>query len=242
MSINSELKNLKFLLNSGISVFMQNNPNPIYQTKKEKKETKNNLKIRNISDIHNLTELETFIQNSNVCALKKSAIQSVFADGNPSSKIMLIGEAPGADEDKYGKPFVGKAGKLLDKMLGAIGLDRKKVYISNVVPWRPPGNRQPNNEEILQCLPFIQRHIELVKPSIIILLGGTAAKALLTTTQGITKLRGTWHEYNNLGLSFPIPTRAIFHPAYLLRSPEYKKQTWEDLLEIQKKIKLDEIH
>ena len=242
MSLNSELNNLKFLLNSGISEFIQNIPNSVYQTKKNKKEIKNNTKIKNISDIQTLSELEGFIQNSNICTLKKNAIQAVVSDGNPSSKIMLIGEAPGAEEDKYGKPFVGRAGQLLDKMLAAIGLDRNKVYISNVVPWRPPGNRQPTIEEILQCLPFIQKHIEIINPSILILLGGTAAKALLTTNQGITKLRGTWHQYNSLGLSNPISTRAIFHPAFLLRSPEYKKQTWKDLLEIQKRIKLNEIN
>ena len=237
MSLNSELKNLKFLINSGISVFIQDTPNPIYQIKKEEKKTNITQQINNISDIQTLAELKAFIINSNVCALKKNAIQAVFADGNPSSKIMLIGEAPGAEEDKYGIPFVGRAGQLLDKMLSAIGLDRKKVYISNVVPWRPPGNRQPTNEEILECLPFIQKHIEIINPLILILLGGTASKALLTTSQGITKLRSKWHQYNSLGLSNPIITRAIFHPAFLLRSPGYKKQAWEDLLEIQKRIK-----
>ena len=235
MSLNTELKNLKFLINSGISVFIQDTPNPIYQIKKEDKKTNINLEIKHVSDIQTLAELKAFIINSNVCALKKNAIQAVIADGNPSSKVMLIGEAPGADEDKYGKPFVGRAGQLLDKMLSAIGLDRKKVYISNVVPWRPPGNRQPTNEEILECLSFIQKHIEIISPKILILLGGTAAKALLTTSQGITKLRGKWHQYNSLNLSNPIITRAIFHPAFLLRSPGYKKPTWEDLLEIQKK-------
>jgi len=235
MTLNSELKNLKFLINSGISVFIQDAPNPIYQIKIEEKKTNINLKINNISEIQTLAELKAFIINSNICALKKNAIQAVFADGNPSSKIMLIGEAPGAEEDKYGKPFVGRAGQLLDKMLSAIELNRKKVYISNVVPWRPPGNRQPTNEEILECLPFIQKHIEIINPLILVLLGGTAAKALLVTSQGITKLRGKWHQYNSLGLPKPIITRAIFHPASLLRSPGYKKQTWEDLLEIQKK-------
>ena len=242
MSLNSELKYLKFILNSGISVFIQDTPNLIYQTKKEEKEAKNFAEINNISDIQTLSELEEFIQNSNVCALKKNAIQTVFSDGNPSSKIMLIGEAPGSDEDKHGKPFVGRAGQLLNKMLESIKLDRNKIYISNVVPWRPPNNRQPTTEEILQCLPFIQKHIEIIKPSILILLGGTAAKALLTTSKGITRLRGTWHQYNSLGLSKSIATRAIFHPAFLLRSPGFKKQTWEDLLEIQKKIRLNEIN
>jgi len=226
MSLISELKKINFLINSGINVFIQNNPNSIYQLNNEKKKTNNEAKNTNIANIRTLFELEEFIRNSNVCAIKKNATQTVFADGNPSSKIMLIGEAPGADEDRLGKPFVGKAGQLLDKMLKAIGLDREQVYIANVVPWRPPNNRQPTTEEILQCLPFIQKHIEIIKPSIIVLLGGTAAKALLTTNQGITKLRGTWHYYNNLKLSNPIPTRAIFHPAFLLRSPNFKKQTW----------------
>ena len=236
MSLNSELKNLTFMINSGISSFIQDDPNPIYNNKIINEKTSNYSKINSISDIQTLSELKEFINNSNVCALKNNAIQSVFSDGNPSSKIMFIGEAPGADEDKYGKPFVGRAGKLLDKMIASIGLDRDKIYISNVIPWRPPSNRQPTTEEILQCLPFIQRHIEIINPLIIVLLGGTASKALLTTNEGITKLRGTWHQYNSLGLSNPILTRAIFHPAFLLRSPQFKKQTWEDLKEIQKKL------
>ena len=236
MSLNSELKNLKFIINSGISSFIQDDPNPIYNNKTINEKSNNYSKINSISDIQTLSELKEFIYNSNVCALKNNAIQSVFSDGNPSSKIMFIGEAPGADEDKYGKPFVGRAGKLLDKMIASIGLDREKIYISNVIPWRPPNNRQPTTEEILQCLPFIQRHIEIINPSIIVLLGGTASKALLTSNEGITKLRGTWHQYNSLGLSNPVLTRAIFHPAFLLRSPQFKKQTWEDLKEIQKKL------
>ena len=236
MSFNLELKNLTFMINSGISSFIQDDPNPIYNNKIINEKINNYSKINSISDIQTLSELKEFINNSNVCALKNNAIQSVFSDGNPSAKIMFIGEAPGADEDKYGKPFVGRAGKLLDKMIASIGLDRDKIYISNVIPWRPPNNRQPTTEEILQCLPFIQRHIEIINPLIIVLLGGTASKALLTTNEGITKLRGTWHQYNSIGLSNPILTRAIFHPAFLLRSPQFKKQTWEDLQEIQKKL------
>ena len=149
---------------------------------------------------------------------------------------MLIGEAPGVEEDKLGKPFVGRAGQLLDKMLAAIKLGRDNVYITNVVPWRPPYNRDPSSEEILQCLPFIQKHIEIVNPSMLVLLGGTAAKAILTTNHGITKLRGSWHTYNSPKLNHSIPTRAIFHPAFLLRSPARKKEAWEDLLAIQKKL------
>lgn len=237
MSLNSELKNLNFLLNAGITDFLQDNPKPKYHITNRKKETKKFTTIKNIMDIQKLSDLEAYIQYSDICSLKHNANHTVFADGNPSSKIMLIGEAPGADEDKQGKPFVGRAGQLLDKMLAAIKLDRNNVYISNVVPWRPPNNRQPTTEEILQCLPLIQKHIEIIDPTILILLGSTSAKALLTTNLGITKLRGMWHKYNSLGLTHPILTRAIFHPAFLLRSPGYKKQTWDDLLQIEKKIK-----
>ena len=235
MSINSELQNLKFLLNAGISEFLQNNPNPKYHIQNEKKDT---IKImpNNIQDIDTLDSLEQFIRNYDKCTLRKKAAQTVFADGNPSAKIMLIGEAPGAEEDKLGKPFVGRAGQLLDKMLAAIKLDRNMVYITNVVPWRPPSNREPSSDEILQCLPFIQKHIEIVNPSMLVLLGGTAAKAILTTNHGITKLRGSWHTYNSPKLNHSIPTRAIFHPAFLLRSPARKKEAWEDLLAIQKKL------
>ena len=240
MPLYSNFQNLKFLIDSGISAFIQDTPNPIYHSKRDNLENKSN--IKNISEVQTLSELELFIKNSNTCSLKKNTNNTVFADGNPLSKIMLIGEAPGAEEDKYGKPFVGRAGQYLNKMLKAIELDRTKVYISNVVPWRPPGNRQPTTEEILQCLPFIQKHIELINPFILILLGGTAAKSLLTTNYGITKLRGAWLKYNSLGLSNPIITRAIFHPAFLLRSPSYKRQAWEDLLEIKKKIKTNEIN
>jgi len=222
------------MLSDGINYFMQNTPNVRYQRQSKIKN------INNIQDVDSLSDLEEFIKKSSICALKNQSTKTVFADGNPSAKIMLIGEAPGAEEDKIGKPFVGLAGKLLDKMLAAINLDRTKVYISNVVPWRPPGNRAPDNEEILQCMPFIQRHIELIQPLILILLGGTASKAILTTNIGITKLRGNWHNYSSLGLKKSILTRAIFHPAFLLRSPEHKKETWQDLLEIKKKIEAHE--
>ena len=242
MSLITEFKNLKFLLDSGISTFTQNNPNIMYTIKKKESNIGDNSQNINISEIQNLEELEKLIKNSDICSLKKNANKTVFADGNPLSKIMLIGEAPGAEEDKYGKPFVGKAGELLDKMLNSIELDRNKVYISNIIPWRPPGNRNPTDEEILQCLPFIQKHIEIINPSILILLGTIASKALLITNLGITKLRGKWHEYNNLGLSDSIPVRTLFHPAFLLRSPSYKRQTWDDLLEIKRKLKNNELY
>ena len=241
MSIYSNLSYLNFLKNSGINNFLQNSPNKYYQTSSKYYSYNTSKLPNNIQNIGSLNQLEHFINNSNNCALKNQANQTVFADGNPSSKIMLIGEAPGAEEDKLGKPFVGAAGQLLNKMLAAIKLNRESVYITNVVPWRPPNNRTPNSEEILQCLPFIQKHIEIIEPSMIVLLGGTAAKAILATTLGITKLRGQWHQYNNLNVKKTILTRAIFHPAFLLRSPMHKKEAWEDLQEIQKKIEIDEI-
>ena len=197
MSTNLDLFYLNFLKESGVNFFLQNSPFKYYLVSNIKELTNSNELSKNIQDILTLFQLKTYIEDSNLCPLKNYAKQAVFSDGNPSSKIMLIGEAPGVEEDKLGKPFVGLAGQLLNKMLKAINLDRNSVYITNVVPWRPPNNRTPNSEEILQCLPFIQKHIEIIKPSIMILLGGTAAKAILATTLGITKLRGQWYEYNN---------------------------------------------
>tara|TARA_Y100001960_G_C14639125_1_gene809890 strand:- start:462 stop:1181 length:720 start_codon:yes stop_codon:yes gene_type:complete len=237
MSIKSNLSYLNYLKESGISTFLQNSPNIRYK----QNETNQKLSPINLSDVNSLAKLEEYIKQSNDCLLKKTASKTVFGDGNSSSKIMLIGEAPGAEEDKIGKPFVGLAGKLLDKMLASINLNRNNVYITNIIPWRPPNNRTPDSDEILQCLPFIQKHIEIIHPKIIILLGSTAAKAILATTLGIMKIRGKWYTYNNLNVDNPITVRAIYHPAFLLRSPKNKRETWDDLKEIQKKINnLDE--
>ena len=238
MSINSNFSYLFFLKDSGVNSFLQNSPNKYYKATKNDAPLDRVSHPNNIQNIESLNQLERFIKTSNNCPLKNQALNTVFADGNPSSKIMLIGEAPGAEEDKLGKPFVGAAGQLLNKMLAAINLDRNSVYITNIVPWRPPNNRAPNTEEILQCLPFIQKHIEIIQPSILVLLGGTATKAILATTLGITKLRGKWHEYNSLNIEEPIPTMAMYHPAFLLRSPGHKKEAWEDLQKIQKKLQL----
>ena len=238
MSINSDFSYLFFLKDSGVNSFLQNSPNKHYKTTKNDAPLDRVSHPNNIQNIEYLNQLEGFIKTSGNCLLKNQALNTVFADGNPSSKIMLIGEAPGAEEDKLGKPFVGAAGQLLNKMLAAINLDRNSVYITNIVPWRPPNNRAPNTEEILQCLPFIQKHIEIIQPYILVLLGGTATKAILTTTHGITKLRGQWHKYNSLNIKRPIPTIAMYHPAFLLRSPGHKKEAWRDLQEIQKKLKL----
>jgi DNA polymerase len=165
------------------------------------------------------------------CSLKNTAKNLVFADGNPGSGLMLIGEAPGADEDREGLPFVGVSGKLLDRMLAAIGRDRTSAYITNVLAWRPPGNRKPTPAETMILLPFIERHVELVAPRVIVLVGGTATSALLGRGEGITKLRGRWHTYRDT-----IPAYCIYHPAYLLRQPALKRQAWQDLLAIKSRL------
>jgi DNA polymerase len=173
------------------------------------------------------------------CSLKRTATNTVFADGNPAGPVMIIGEGPGADEDRIGRPFVGRAGQLLDRMLAAIGLDRSSVMITNVVYWRPPGNRTPTATEIASCLPFVLRHIALVKPKVLVLCGGTAAGALLPQGQGITRLRGRWFDLAVPGLDRPVPTLPMFHPSFLLRAPERKREAWRDLLSL--RARLDEL-
>ncbi len=185
---------------------------------------------------NSLEELRVALEAFEGCALKKTATHTVFADGTPSHRILFIGEAPGAEEDRQGKPFVGRAGQLLDKMLSAIGLDRRtNTYITNVLNWRPPGNRDPSPEEAAICLPFLRRHIELVAPEIIVLLGATAAKHVTGRTDGIMRLRGQWLDYFAAGKMVPVmPT---LHPAYLLRQPAHKKLAWHDLQAIEDKVK-----
>ena len=149
---------------------------------------------------------------------------------------MLVGEAPGADEDRQGKPFVGVSGQLLDRMLSAIGLDRTSVYYPLVIPWRPPANRTPSAAELAACLPFVQRHIALVNPQVLVLVGGISAKALLDTTEGIMRLRGRWRTYRTPDMAADIPVLPTYHPAYLLRQPSQKRDSWRDLLSIKQKI------
>jgi DNA polymerase len=173
------------------------------------------------------------------CGLKRTATNTVFADGNPAAPVMIIGEGPGADEDRIGRPFVGRAGQLLDRMLAAIQLDRQSLHITNVVYWRPPGNRAPTTAEIASCLPFALRHIALVHPKILVLAGGTAAGALLPGGQGITRLRGRWFDLEIAGLDEPVPTLPMFHPSFLLRTPERKREAWRDLLAL--RARLDEL-
>jgi uracil-DNA glycosylase family 4 len=184
-----------------------------------------------------LEELRAALAVFDGCPLKATATNLVFADGNPKAKVMLVGEAPGADEDRQGKPFVGVSGQLLDRMLACIGLDRTSVYITNILPWRPPGNRSPTAAEIAICLPFVERQIELVDPELMVLLGGTAAKTLLATADGIVRTRGKWLNYSTPGLPRPVTAIATYHPAYLLRSPAQKRDSWRDLLMIKNKLK-----
>jgi DNA polymerase len=179
-----------------------------------------------------LDELRAILQNFDGCALKATATQLVFADGNPEARLMLVGEAPGRDEDIEGLPFVGRSGKLLDQMLKAIGLDRSKVYIANIVPWRPPGNRTPTPQESAICLPFIQRQIELADPDVLVCLGGPSAQTLLNLKDGITKTRGRWFPFNTG--TREIRAMPTFHPAFLLRSPLQKRFAWRDFLAIKK--------
>ncbi|HEY2534040.1 MAG TPA: uracil-DNA glycosylase [Xanthobacteraceae bacterium] len=180
----------------------------------------------------NLDELRALLERFEGCTLRATATQLVFADGNPRARIMFVGEAPGYEEDVSGRPFVGRSGKLLDRMMEAIGLDRTRAYIANVVPWRPPGNRTPTPQETAICLPFIRRQIELADPNILVCLGGPAVQTLLGMKDGITRTRGRWFTYDTGARE--IRALATFHPAFLLRSPLQKRFAWRDFLAIKK--------
>jgi uracil-DNA glycosylase family 4 len=179
-----------------------------------------------------LDDLRALLDKFEGCSLRNTATQLVFADGNPQSRVMFVGEAPGYEEDISGRPFVGRSGKLLDQMLTAIGLDRTTAYIANVVPWRPPGNRTPTPQETAICLPFIRRQIELANPDILVCLGGPAMQTLLGIKDGITRSRGRWFPYDTG--TREIRALATFHPAFLLRSPLQKRLAWRDFLAIKK--------
>ena len=181
-----------------------------------------------------LEELKRCLEMFEGCNLKLTAKSLVFAAGNPQAKLMCIGEAPGRDEDIQGKPFVGRSGQLLDRMLAAVGYDRSNAYIANVVPWRPPGNRTPTPQETEICKPFIQRQIELVKPDVLVFLGGASAKTLLGVPDGIRKMRGRWMTYPVSG--HEISAMATYHPAYLLRSPLEKRLSWRDFLAVKARL------
>lgn len=181
-----------------------------------------------------LAALKAAIAGFEGSGLKATASNIVFADGNPESQVMLVGEAPGREEDLKGLPFVGESGKLLDRMMAAIGRDRTSLYITNVLPWRPPGNRNPTQEEIALFLPFVRHHIALVRPKVLLLLGNISAKTLFDTTEGITRMRGKWREVAIADQA--IPAMATYHPAFLLRQPGAKREAWRDLLSLEARL------
>ena len=215
-----------------VSSFKLINHNLIYNNKAINRYKKVNFEI-SADKAENLERLKKLIKNIKNCNLKSNATNMVFSDGNPKSKIMFLGEAPGANEDNEGLPFVGRAGALLDKMLAAIELDRKKVYISNIVNYRPPENRRPTDQEIRRYLPFITKHIEIINPKILVLLGSTAMNALIGSDVVISKMRGKWIEkkFGNCKTSVIV----TFHPAFLMRQPAQKKMAWIDLKMIRDK-------
>lgn len=183
-----------------------------------------------------LAELEAAVKAFDGCPLKKTATNTVFADGDPSGGVMIIGEAPGADEDRLGRPFVGRSGQLLERMLGAIGIDRSQAYITNILYWRPPGNRKPTTEEVAICLPFVLRHVALTAPKVVVLCGGTSTSAVLGRQEGITRLRGRWFDLKVEGLEKSVPALATYHPSFLLRAPARKGEAWRDMLALQSKL------
>jgi uracil-DNA glycosylase family 4 len=184
-------------------------------------------------------ELRAALAAFDGCALATTATNLVFADGNPDSGLMLVGEGPGAEEDRAGKPFVGPSGQFLDKMLASIGLDRSRYLITNLIPWRPPGNRNPTESEILICLPFLLRHIALVRPRRLVLLGALAARAVTGSNAGIRRQRGRWIDTDIPGLPTPVPALPMLHPAYLLRTPGAKRDAWADLLLLRRTLDAD---
>ena len=229
-------KNINQKLINLIEYYNHANIDIIFANKALKRKN-NNLIIKDLNGnkSENLNKLKNNIKNIKNCLLKKSATNIVFADGNINAKIMIIGEGPGAQEDIEGLPFVGRAGKLLDKMLASINLDRRKVYISNVVNYRPPANRRPTEGEIGRYFPYLKNHIEIINPKILILLGSTALNAIIGNEQVISIARGKWIQ-KSIGSSKPWII-ASFHPAFLMRQPEQKKMSWVDLKMVRDKIK-----
>ena len=231
--LNKEYLNL--LLKSGVHTFQNDSPINFFNTHKKNENEREIEQKKGLDKIKSINELLLALESYNN-PLKTTANKLVFYDGNIKSKIMFIGEAPGKEEDESGKPFVGKAGQLLNKMLEAINLNRNEIYITNVIPWRPPNNRTPSEKEIIEFLPFLQKQIEIIKPKYIFLLGATAAKAILSTPLSLSKLRGKWHNYKSINTTNTINVLASYHPAYLLRSPQFKKEAWVDLKMLREKL------
>ncbi len=184
----------------------------------------------------NVEDLRARLEGFEGCALKFTATNTVFADGQPGADLMFVGEAPGVDEDRQGLPFVGASGQLLNRMLAALGRERSSIYITNILFWRPPGNRSPTAAETAACLPFVRRHVELAQPKVLVFLGGSAAKTMLDRSEGIMRLRGKWFDFMSDGLEKPIPAMPTFHPAFLLRQSAQKREAWRDFLAVQEKL------
>lgn len=246
---------LKTLSEFGADESIEEKPINRYESKKKKQEQKSTPKkspakpiqsplntahdtLKQAQSCKSTDELRNAIEGFKGISITKTATNTVFCDGQPDAQIMLIGEAPGAEEDARGIPFCGASGKLLDNMLSHIGLSREKnFYITNTLFWRPPGNRRPTPEELTICKPFVEKHIALIKPKLIILVGGTAVTSVLDSKHTITKIRGQFFDYTNQFLDESIKTTAIFHPSYLLRSPGQKKNAWHDCLTIRKHLR-----
>ena len=226
---------LQFLKQSGVHSFLQETPNYYIKDKQIETNIAKPTSIKRLDEITEIKDLISLIADHN-SPLKKTAKNLVLSDGSIKSKLMIIGEAPGQEEDVEGLPFIGRTGQLLNKMLSAIQLKREDIYITNVVPWRPPQNRSPTDQEILEFLPFLQRQIEIIKPKYIYLLGTTAAKAILSTPLSLEKLRGDWHEYKSINMETSVKVLVSYHPAFLLRSPNFKKEAWSDLQMLQKEL------
>jgi len=226
---------LEFLKQSGVHSFLQETPNNHVKNDHNEKNIALNKDKKKLDEITEIYELIPLI-NNHKNSLKNTAKNLVLFDGNINSKIMIIGGAPGQEEDEQGLPFVGSSGQLLNKMLTAIQLKRKDVYVTNVLPWRPPQNRTPTDQEILEFLPFIQRQIEIIKPKFIYLLGTIAVKAILSTPLGLDELRAKWHEYKSVNLDTSVKVLVSYHPFTLLQSPKLKKEAWVDLQMLQKEL------
>lgn len=232
-------KLLKWYKEMGVDTFYDDSPVNRAAAAKQTKTVNNNISqvitgsSRELADkAETLADLELAVRKFEQCSIKKTALNTVFADGKAGAKIMFIGEAPGANEDKEGIPFCGQSGKLLNNILLSIALKREDVYITNTVFWRPPGNRRPTSEEIEMCRPFVEKHVALLNPKVIILVGSTAVESLLGSKVSMHQLRDEFYEYKNSYLKQSIKTAVIFHPSYLLRQPSKKKLMWYDMLRI----------
>ena len=232
MSQNSNISYLNFLKKVGISSFLQNKPNIFYENEDNKN---NNLSNLGINEVKKLNDLESLIIKSNNLKFKNYFNKIIIGEGNENAKIFIIGEFPEEENQKI-KPFAGESKKLLDKMLKAINLDKKFVYKSNVIPWLIDKNKKIENIDILKCLPFIQRQIEIINPKIILLMGPIAAKAILNSNLDFTNLRGKWHKYKSINFDQSIECLVTYHPKYLVQFPKEKKYAWEDLQMLQKKL------